>query len=32
VKVQANGSEIKQLSTGADAYFHKGLGKMYIIR
>ncbi|NBV08916.1 MAG: hypothetical protein EBR91_07495 [Flavobacteriia bacterium] len=32
VKVQANGSELKQLSTGADAYFHKGLGKMYIIR
>jgi len=32
VHVSAAGKEIKHLETGADNYFHKGLGKMYIIR
>jgi len=32
VKTRINGKEIKQLETGADNYFHKGLGKMYLIR
>jgi flagellar hook assembly protein FlgD len=32
VHVSAAGKEIKHLSSGADSYFHKGLGKMYIIR
>jgi hypothetical protein len=32
VKAKINGQEIKRLESGADDYFHKGLGKMYIIR
>lgn len=32
VHVSTAGKEIKHLSSGADSYFHKGLGKMYIIR
>jgi hypothetical protein len=32
VKAKINGEEIKRLESGADDYFHKGLGKMYIIR
>jgi len=32
VKTRINGKEIKQLESGADNYFHKGLGKMYLIR
>ena len=32
VKAKINGQEIKRLESGADSYFHKGLGKMYIIR
>ena len=32
VHVSTSGKEIKHLETGADTYFHKGLGKMYIIR
>jgi hypothetical protein len=32
VKAKINGQEIKHLESGADSYFHKGLGKMYIIR
>jgi hypothetical protein len=32
VNVFSNQKEIKHLDTGADTYFHKGLGKMYIIR
>ncbi|MBM3185277.1 MAG: hypothetical protein FJZ67_03180 [Bacteroidetes bacterium] len=32
VKAKINGQEIKRLESGADNYFHKGLGKMYIIR
>lgn len=32
VKIQMNGDDIKHLETNADSFFHKGLGKMYIIR
>lgn len=32
VKAKINGQEIKRLESGADSYFHKGLGKMYLIR
>lgn len=32
VKTRINGKEIKQLESGADNYFHKGIGKMYLIR
>jgi hypothetical protein len=32
VKTRINGKEIKQLESDADDYFHKGLGKMYLIR
>tara|TARA_B110000046_G_scaffold48754_1_gene54124 strand:+ start:7423 stop:12588 length:5166 start_codon:yes stop_codon:yes gene_type:complete len=32
VKAQINGKDIDLLNSGADQYFHKGLGKMYIIR
>jgi hypothetical protein len=32
VHVSSAGKEVKHLSTEADSYFHKGLGKMYIIR
>jgi flagellar hook assembly protein FlgD len=32
VKAMINGQEIKRLESGADNYFHKGLGKMFIIR
>lgn len=32
VKAKINGQDIKHLDSGADDYFHKGLGKMYIIR
>jgi flagellar hook assembly protein FlgD len=32
VKTRINGKEIKQLESGADNYFHKGLGKIYLIR
>ncbi len=32
VKAKINGQEIKRLESGADNYFHKGLGKMYLIR
>ncbi len=32
VKAKINGQEIKRLESGADNYFQKGLGKMYIIR
>jgi hypothetical protein len=32
VHVSSAGKEVKHLSTDADSYFHKGLGKMYIIR
>ena len=32
VKAKFNGQEIKRHDSGADAYFHKGLGKMYLIR
>ncbi len=32
VKAKLNGQDIKHMDSGADAYFHKGLGKMYILR
>ena len=32
VIVRKGGQEIKHLESDADAYFHKGLGKMYILR
>lgn len=32
VHVSSSGKEIKHLESGADAHFHKGLGKMYLIR
>ncbi len=32
VIVQSEGKEIKHLSSGADTFFQKGLGKMYILR
>lgn len=32
VKAKINGKEIMQRESGADQYFHKGLGKMYILR
>lgn len=32
VHVYSNQKEVKHLDTEADSYFHKGLGKMYIIR
>lgn len=32
VKAKINGQDIKMLNSGADAYFHKGMGKMYILR
>jgi hypothetical protein len=32
VKAKINGQDIKRLESSADDYFHKGLGKMYIIR
>jgi flagellar hook assembly protein FlgD len=32
VYVSTAGKEVKHLFTEADSYFHKGLGKMYIIR
>ena len=32
VKAQIDGKDIDALNSGADQYFHKGLGKMYIIR
>jgi hypothetical protein len=32
VKAKINGQDIKRLESGADDYFHKGLGKMYLIR
>ena len=32
VKAKIDGKDIELLDSGADQYFHKGLGKMYIIR
>jgi flagellar hook assembly protein FlgD len=32
VKAKIKGQDIKHLETGADDYFHKGLGKMYLLR
>jgi len=32
VIARSGGQEIKHLESGADTYFHKGLGKMYILR
>jgi hypothetical protein len=32
VKAKINGEDIKRLESGADAYFHKEIGKMYMIR
>ena len=32
VKTKIKGQEIKHLESGADDYFFKGLGKMYIVR
>ena len=32
VKSRLNGEEIKHLETGADQYFKKGFGKMYLMR
>jgi flagellar hook assembly protein FlgD len=32
VIARIGGKEITHLESGADTYFHKGLGKMYILR
>ena len=32
VKARIDGEDIKHLESGADAYFKKGFGKMYILR
>jgi hypothetical protein len=32
VKARIDGKDIDLQKSGADQYFHKGLGKMYIIR
>jgi flagellar hook assembly protein FlgD len=32
VVARSGGQEIKHLESGADPYFHKGLGKLYILR
>ena len=32
VKMEMNGEEIKHRESGADKYFHKGFGKMYLMR
>ena len=32
VKMNMNGGEIKHRESGADKYFHKGFGKMYLMR
>jgi len=32
VKMKINGQDIKRLESGVDNYFHKGFGKMYLLR
>jgi len=32
VKAKIDGVDINLLKSGADKYFHKGLGKMYLLR